>query len=271
MPKPILVFSKILAILHSPITITNDMHMLGLAQRITRPVAGAIYKSTPLNSWPKWPADLLRIKTPSNVIPKPHPTASGGANINILLRLLEQTREIPGSIAECGVYRGSSLISMALHNKQNSIDKHIYGFDSFEGFDDSVNTDIELGGEDDIEKRKGGFSDTSKEFVESRIKILCVEDQVTLHKGFFESTLQNVDDKTFSFVHLDCDIYESYKQCLNFFYARLEKGAVVLLDEYNDLPWPGCNQAVDEFLSDKPESLIEIESDNYLKHYFVKS
>ena len=74
----------------------------------------------------------------------------------------------------------------------------------------------------------------------------------------------------FCFASLDCDIYESYKECLEFFYPRLVPGGVVLFDEYNDPPWPGCNKAVDEFLADKPEQLEEIESDNFIKYFFRK-
>jgi hypothetical protein len=50
----------------------------------------------------------------------------------------------------------------------------------------------------------------------------------------------------------------------------LTPGAIVVFDEYDDPAWPGCNAAVDEFLSDKPERLIEICRDNYVKTYFVK-
>jgi hypothetical protein len=46
----------------------------------------------------------------------------------------------------------------------------------------------------------------------------------------------------------------------------------ILLDEYNDPPWPGCNLAVDEFLSNKPEKLMEISlGSNYQKLYFSRT
>lgn len=45
---------------------------------------------------------------------------------------------------------------------------------------------------------------------------------------------------------------------------------MVLLDEYNDPPWPGCNKAVDEFLIGKQETLEIIERDYYQKWFFVK-
>ncbi len=66
------------------------------------------------------------------------------------------------------------------------------------------------------------------------------------------------------------NLYSSYKQCMEFFYPRMVNGGVILLDEYNDPPWPGCNQALDEFLADKPEKLQEAVSENYIKYYMVK-
>jgi hypothetical protein len=73
-----------------------------------------------------------------------------------------------------------------------------------------------------------------------------------------------------SFVHLDCDIYESYKTCMDYFYPLLSRGGIILFDEYDDPTWPGYNQATDEFLEDKPESCTKIEMDNYIKYFVSK-
>jgi hypothetical protein len=47
-------------------------------------------------------------------------------------------------------------------------------------------------------------------------------------------------------------------------------GGIMLLDEYKDPTWPGCTQAVDEFLTGKAERIIETKSDNHLKYYLRK-
>jgi O-methyltransferase len=93
---------------------------------------------------------------------------------------------------------------------------------------------------------------------------------VTLIPGYFETSLQQCPENRFSFVHLDCDAYASYEQCLHHFYPLLVDGGIIALDEYDDPHWPGCNQAVDEFLKDKPEKLQEICRDNRLKYYFTR-
>ena len=118
--------------------------------------------------------------------------------------------------------------------------------------------------------RRGGFGDTSYSLLNRKLQQWRLESRVTLVKGFFEDTLKDYADFQFSFVHLDCDLYQSYKTCLEFFYSRVPAAGIILLDEYNDPPWPGCNKAVDEFLQDKPESLERIEVDNYEKWAIVK-
>jgi hypothetical protein len=53
-------------------------------------------------------------------------------------------------------------------------------------------------------------------------------------------------------------------------FPRMVTGGIMFLDEYKDPTWPGCTQAVDEFLTGKAERIIEIKSDNHLKYYLRK-
>ena len=113
------------------------------------------------------------------------------------------------------------------------------------------------------------MNETSYELVAGKVKAFQLQN-VRLRKGFFKETFPKETENRFSLVHLDCDTYNAYSECLTFFYPRMSPGGVILLDEYNDPPWPGCNAAVDEFLAGKPESLRVIALDNYEKYYFVK-
>lgn len=158
---------------------------------------------------------------------------------------------------------------MAVWATQENLNKTFFGFDSFEGFAGSIVKDQWLGGADIEYKRPGGMNETSYELVASKVKSFRLQN-VQLRKGFFEHTLPEVSGKQFSFVHLDCDAYDAYRECLSFFYPRMNTGGVILLDEYNDPPWPGCNAAVDEFLAGRLESLQVIALDNYEKYYIVK-
>ena len=234
-------------------------------------VTARIYEGRPLSSWPSILGRLHEIRIPRGVIPHPSCSPTGSANINILLALLDETADIPGDIAECGVFRGNSLVPMALHARQKRSSKTILGFDSFEGFNESIKIDLALSDATlDPDKKLGGLSNTSLELVQSKLARFKLND-VILAKGYFRDSLPRYGDRLFSFVHLDCDMYSAYKEGLEFFYPRLSPGGVLLFDEYNDPAWPGCNLAVDDFLADKPERVQPIVRDNFQKFFFVKS
>ena len=78
-----------------------------------------VYRSKPIARGPKWVSELLEINTPANLPRKAALSPAGGSNIKIILALLDQTREVPGDVAECGVFKGSSLAGVALHLRKN--------------------------------------------------------------------------------------------------------------------------------------------------------
>jgi O-methyltransferase len=228
------------------------------------------YLGRPISSWPGVVGVIHDIRVPRGVRPQPVASPEGYANINVILDLVERVDSIPGDLAECGVFRGSTLVPTAVFLQQKGISKHIFGFDSFQGFDDSVKKDIALGGIKDEQRKVGGFSDTSEALVRDKLRLFGVERGVTLVPGYFRDSLPSCANGRFSFVHLDCDTYDSYRECLSFFYPRLNPGGIVLFDEYNDPAWPGCNLAIDEYLAGKPEKPQSIERDNFQKFYIQK-
>jgi hypothetical protein len=183
---------------------------------------------------------------------------------------LEATRHVPGDVAECGVFQGGTLLAMGLYLRTRQFHKRLYGFDSFQGFDDSAVEFDRRGGTPSPSLRTGMFNNTSRHAVSEHIRWLGLQRTVTLVPGFFAETLDRVADHVFSFVHLDCDLYESYKYCLEFFYPRVSSGGVLLFDEYNDPGWTGATPAIDEFLSGRPERPVEIQDRGYLKYYVKK-
>jgi O-methyltransferase len=220
--------------------------------------------------WPALMGSLHEISVPRGVAPYSSPTPACTANINILLELLDSVRAVPGAVAECGVFRGGTLIPMALHLRQAGPERAVYGFDSFAGFGESITSDLGFERTQiDPKMKASGFSDTSYELVSEKLRRFGVPG-VKLVPGYFETSLATCPEQQFAFVHLDVDTYVGYRACLEHFYPRLASGAVVVFDEYNDPAWPGCDKAVDEFLRERPEKLAAITRDNFVKSYFVK-
>jgi hypothetical protein len=229
------------------------------------------YVKRPISSWPGILGVIHDIRVPLGVRPKPAPSPLCPANINIIFSLVDRVASVPGDLAECGVFRGATLVPTAIYLHQKKIDKHIFGFDSFQGFDRVVTKDVALGGTKDPYRRVGGFSETSEQLVAGKLRRFEAEENVTLLPGYFRDSLPTRAASRFSFVHLDCDTYESYRECLSFFYPRVNAGGIILFDEYNDPAWPGCNMAIDEFLADKPEKPQLVVRDNYEKFFIERA
>jgi O-methyltransferase len=241
-----------------------------IVRKIARPLLPASkYLKRPLATWPPIVGAVHEVRLPRRTVPHPSLRPTGAANINILLAMIDRTISIAGDIAECGVFRGATLVPMAVHLKQRGCGKRLLGFDSFEGYDSSILLDISMNAPDEPGKRVGAFSNTSSSAVLAKLHRFRA-DNVVLISGYFHDSLPRCADHRFSFVHLDLGIYQAYKECLEFFYPRMSPGGIILSNDYNKPPWPGCNKAVDEFLTGKPEKLQGIEMDNYQRFYICK-
>src|ERR1700730_678795 len=179
---------------------------------------GIILSQIPLSMWPSMVSRWTGVLTPRAVIPPRTPTASGGPNVRMLFDFLDRTAGINGAVAECGVWRGRTLVAMALYLKQKGSFKTLWGFDSFEGFDEAVPHD---------------FKNTSLALVQQKAAIFRISN-VRIVPGQFRESFAAVESCRFSFVHVDCDVYDSYRECLNFFYSRMTSNGVLLFDEYDD-------------------------------------
>jgi hypothetical protein len=103
---------------------------------------------------------------------------------------------------------------------------------------------------------------------EDEVRLFLAElPNVAVYRGWFPEDFKWLDKKTFSFAHIDVDQYQSTLSCLEFFYPRLSEGAVLLSDDYGWKDCPGVKTAFDEFMADKPETLISTE---FYTCYFVK-
>ena len=96
----------------------------------------------------------------------------------------------------------------------------------------------------DGEKHEGLFDDVTFEDVK---EYLSAYPAVEFRKGFFPDTAKGLEDRKFSFVYLDGDMYQSQKDGLDFFYPRLVQGGIIICDDYESPEWPGVKKAVEEF------------------------
>ena len=156
---------------------------------------------------------------------------------------IKRVSSLPGHMAEVGVYKGGS--SKILCEEKNKKEVHL--FDTFTGLPDNVTND-------DLVK-KGWLSDTSLESVQ---EYLCKYDNVYFHQGLFPGTASKVQDKLFSLVHLDTDIYHGTYDGLSFFWSRMVTGGRIIIHDYNNVDCPGVKKAVREFFKNNLHFVVDI-------------
>ena len=95
-----------------------------------------------------------------------------------------------------------------------------------------------------------------------------VQNNVTLIKGFFDETLSKYNGESIALLHLDVDLYRSYKIALEHFWSLVAPGGIVLFDEYkNSLSnFPGASKAINEFFGDL---ISQIQYDQKADRYFL--
>lgn len=165
-------------------------------------------------------------------------------------QLFQLVADVPGDVAECGVYKGGSAFFLARHIVRRGLDKRLCLFDSFEGL--SAPADI-----DGSYWQAGALTGTI-EHVQNALAPLGPVPFVEFYKGWIPDRFSEVADRRFCFVHVDVDLYQPTLDSIAFFYPRMEPGGIILLDDYGFESCPGVTAAVDQFMADKPEPIINL-------------
>lgn len=174
--------------------------------------------------------------------------------------LYKMVLDIPGSIVECGVFKGTSLIRFATFRDllSNSFSKRIIGFDSFGEFPET-----EFSADKPLRQRhidQGGPESISKQQLLDVLKRKGVDREVQLIEGDITKTLPDYlkehPELRISLLNLDVDIYEPSVTILEELFPRVVKGGIVMLDDYGF--FPGETKAVDQYFKDKKVTIRKL-------------
>lgn len=185
--------------------------------------------------------------------------------------IIERTRDVEGDVVECGVSIGHGLLQFMLLGEFLGVERRVYGFDSFSGFPRPSSEDQKADGSQQVVE---GYYATPQDLVnrvllDGRLTSDAIQRKLILVPGYFEDTLDSYKGQI-AVLHLDCDLYSSYKTCLERLYDLVVPGGVIMLDEYEDDLFPGARRAVDEFLANKPERAEAYDRFQYNKFFIVK-
>jgi O-methyltransferase len=170
--------------------------------------------------------------------------------------------DIPGSIVECGVWRGGSMHAVA--RTLDSLGDHsreLYLFDTFEGMPPPTEKDVRRDGRRAEELLAAGTKDqfiwayaTLEDVRKGFDTVPYPGERVHYVCGKVEDTVPGQAPDPIALLRLDTDWYESTRHELVHLYPRLVSGGVLIIDDYGT--WQGSQRATDEFLADSGARLL---------------
>lgn len=159
-----------------------------------------------------------------------------------------------GDVCECGCYRGLSAFQIAHHIELSRKKVCFHIFDSFEGLSELSDADIAKDRCQDLEHLKKQFA-TSLDTVKNNLRNF---DFIKYYKGWIPERFHEVHDKSFSFVHIDLDLYQPIFDSFQFFYTRLIRSGIMVFDDYGCTQFPGAKKAIDECLKPHTDFFIHL-------------
>lgn len=175
-------------------------------------------------------------------------------------------RDVPGDFAECGVWRGGSVLAMILTLQQlGAEDREVHLYDTFEGMTEPTEHDTSPFHPPALELWESSSGRPWKEFFDGRTNARSAVHETLLQTGYpaeliklvegpVERTLPGAAPERLALLRLDTDWYESTLHELRHLYPRLVPGGVLIIDDYGH--WEGCRRAVDEYFSTEAAPLL---------------
>jgi O-methyltransferase len=167
---------------------------------------------------------------------------------------------IEGSIVECGVWRGGSIMTAAWTLLElGDTSRDIYLFDTFEGMSAPSDKDRLPDGSlvaetlAQMDRREEGNLWAIAPLDAVKRNVLSTgypRERLHFVQGKVEDTLPGQAPERIALLRLDTDWYESTRHEMLTLYPRLSDGGVLILDDYGD--WQGARQAVDEYFAEQP-------------------
>lgn len=186
-------------------------------------------------------------------------TLTGPERIRALIHAVEHVvaHQVPGAIAECGVWRGGSMRAVARTLvRLGRRDRDLFLFDTFSGMTPPGSEDVCFDGTTAAERlaaldRGDPRSDWClAPLAEVRDTVLAGGyDPARIHfvTGEVEETIPRRAPERIALLRLDTDWYESTRHELVHLFPRLSSGGVLIVDDYGH--WLGAKRATDEYVA----------------------
>jgi hypothetical protein len=162
---------------------------------------------------------------------------------------------IAGDIVECGVWRGGSMMAVALAlMARGDTSRHLYLYDTYEGMSEPTAEDRSHTGEAAeaqlarTARGEGVWCEAGLDDVQANLwSTGYPRDKIHFIQGKVEDTIPARVPGGIALLRLDTDWYESTRHEMVHLYPRLATRGVLVIDDYGH--WQGARQAVDEYFA----------------------
>ena len=169
--------------------------------------------------------------------------------------------DVPGDFVECGVWRGGSVMIIALTLlRLGSTDRALWLFDTFEGMPPPSDEDIqEMSGRaasEILAEHEKSAADpfwgvAPRTIVEENLRRTGYpSSRIHFIEGDVLTTIPSQAPSQIALLRLDTDWYASTRHELQHLYPRIARDGVLIVDDYGY--WRGARKATDEFLASLP-------------------
>jgi hypothetical protein len=160
---------------------------------------------------------------------------------------------IAGDFVECGVWRGGSVMAMALTLLRLGENRRLWLYDTFSGMTSPGSEDVDFQGraakdllatEDphtSLIWGKSSLAEVQTALAETGYPVQQIEFVV----GPVERTIPLRSPDSIALLRLDTDWFQSTYHELVHLWPRVADGGILIIDDYGD--WAGAKQAVDEY------------------------
>tara|TARA_A100001201_G_C4082853_1_gene199521 strand:- start:101 stop:796 length:696 start_codon:yes stop_codon:yes gene_type:complete len=183
--------------------------------------------------------------------------------------LFNQVKDIPGDIVECGVFKGTGLLTFLKLKRYfcPNTHKQVVGFDFYNTRDlvDSL-SGYDKEAMDTMFKDRGWEHEPDfRDYMEQKIKDFGFKDyEFELIAGdVCKTTYEFVEDRPgakISLLYIDVDLDVPTYEILNAMWDRVSSGGIVVFDDYAYQRWT-MSPGADRFFEDKG---IQVQSLNYM-------
>jgi O-methyltransferase len=172
--------------------------------------------------------------------------------LHIALWCAAQAQKLEGDFVECGVWRGAISTAIINYLDWPLEGRMFYLFDSWEGLDLLTEEESKQKGKINYLNRfyKDQFSEVQQHFSKYR--------NVELIKGMVPDTLTKVNIEKVCYLSLDMNCALPEIAAANFFWDKIVKGGMILLDDYGLVQYQEQKIAFNEFAKEKNIEILSL-------------